>query len=282
MAARSDVWAEWLRTRRAGGSPEQRRLLLERLAPVRDKVLDDADVGPGDVVLDVGCGDGLLGLGALERGADVVFSDISEACLDDCRAIAGDRARYVVASATDLGALEADVVVLRSVLIYVDEKQRAFDELFRVLRPGGRLSLFEPINRFGSDERARTLGGFDVGGLEDVVAKLMAPGSDDVNRAMLDFDERDLLAFAQRACFADVRLDYRAEVGRDVMEVPRDWEVFVNTSPNPLLPTLAETMAERLTPDERDALTAKLRPQVEAAAAQGSFARAFLLARKSL
>jgi arsenite methyltransferase len=278
--SRTDVWAEWLRTRRSGGSEEQRRLLLEQLAPVRDKILDDAEVGPGDTLLDVGCGDGLVGLGALERGADVIFSDVSDACLDDCRAIAGDAARYVRAGATDLGDLEADVVTTRSVLIYVDEKQQAFDEFFRVLRPGGRLSIFEPINSFGCEERRRTFGGFDVDGVEELVARLW-PDDDDVNRAMIDFDERDLFAFAERAGFTDVKLDYRAEIGRDVLRMPRVWDAFLNSSPNPLLPTLAETMAERLDPDEIDRVTAKLRPQLEAGAMRGRFAKAFLLARKS-
>jgi arsenite methyltransferase len=278
--SRTDVWAEWLRTRRSGGSEEQHRLLLERLAPVRDKILDDAEVGPGDTVLDVGCGDGLVGLGALERGADVIFSDVSDACLDDCRAIAGDHARYVQASATDLGDLEADVVTTRSVLIYVDEKQQAFDEFFRVLRPGGRLSIFEPINSFGCEEQRRTFGGFDVGGVEELVARLW-PEEEGVNRAMLDFDERDLLALAEGAGFTELQLDYRAEIGRDVYGAPRHWDVFVNSSPNPLLPTFAESMAERLSPDEIERVTATLRPQVEAGAKRGRFAKAFLLARKA-
>jgi arsenite methyltransferase len=276
---RTDVWAEWLRTRRSGGSEEQRRLLLEQLAPVRDRILDDAEVGPGDTLLDVGCGDGLVGLGALERGADVIFSDVSDACLDDCRAIAGDAARYVRASATDLGDVEADVVTTRSVLIYVDEKQQAFDEFFRVLRPGGRLSIFEPINSFGCEERRRSFGGFDVDGVEELVARLW-PGDRNVNRAMIDFDERDLLAFAERAGFADMKLEYHAEIGRDVLRAPRVWDAFVNSSPNPLLPTLAETMAERLDPDEIERVTAKLRPQLEAGTTRGRFAEAFLLARK--
>ena len=162
----TDRWAEWLRLRRTGGSEEQRRRTLETLAPIRDELLDLAEVRPGDVVLDVGCGDGLIGLGALDRGARVIFSDISQPCLDDCRAVAGPEAdaEYRLAFATDLGDVEADVVTTRSVLIYVSEKRTAFAEFFRVLRPGGRLAVFEPINRFGLEERTRTLGFGDIGG----------------------------------------------------------------------------------------------------------------------
>ena len=156
--ALTDRWAQWLRIRRDGGSDEQRRSVLAVLGPVRDELLDLAGVQPGDVVLDVGCGDGLVGLGALERGAHVIFSDISHACLDDCRAVAGNDAEYRLASATDLGDVEADVVTTRSVLIYVDDKPRAFAEFFRVLRPGGRIAIFEPINRFGLEQRQRTYG----------------------------------------------------------------------------------------------------------------------------
>jgi len=277
----TDVWAEWLRNRRTGGSEEERWKLLAALGPVRDKILDDAEVGPGDTLLDVGCGDGLVGLGALERGADVVFSDISQPCLDDCRALAGDRARYHLATATDLGDVEADVVTTRSVLIYVDEKQRAFDEFFRVLRPGGRLSIFEPINRFGIEERDRDYSFEDVAGVEDLLARIWRREEDaGVNEAMIDFDERDLLALAQRAGFRHVRIDLRAEVKPEPMWKTRDWDVFVNSSPNPLLPTFAEAMARTLTREEEARLTAKLRPQVEAGRGRTRSATCWLVALK--
>jgi SAM-dependent methyltransferase len=281
----SDRWAEWLRVRRDGGSPEQRRLALEFLAPVRERILDQAEIKPGDVVLDVGCGDGLVGLGALDRGARVIFSDISEECLADCKAIAGDGAEYRLASATDLGDVEADVVTTRSVLIYVADKPRAFSEFFRVLRPGGRISLFEPINRFGMEERRETLGFRDITGVEELLAKVIR----EIDRSeahpgdlepMVDFDERDLLAYSEAAGFVDLHLELTAEVSQRPMWTTRDWDVFLDSSPNPLSPTFREAMDEALSPAEVGRLEAVVRPQVEAGEGTSRMARAFMGGRK--
>jgi arsenite methyltransferase len=282
-----DVWAEWLRLRRSGGSDEARRAILEWLAPIRDQVLDRADIRPGDVVLDVGCGDGLIGLGALERGARVVFSDISDACLDDCRAIAGAAAEYRLAAATDLGDVAADVVTTRSVLIYVPDKARAFSEFFRVLRPGGRLSIFEPINRFGLEERLRTFGFRGISGdVEDLLARVVA----EIDRsaataggmdAMIDFDERDLVRLAEEVGFDDIRLTLVAEVRNTPPEWrSREWDVFLDTSPNPLAATVREAIDNVLTEAEATRLEEVLRPQVENGVGTTRFAHAFLTARK--
>jgi SAM-dependent methyltransferase len=280
----ADRWAEWLRIRRDGGSGEERRLTLERLAPVRDRVLDDAQVGAGDLVLDVGCGDGLIGLGALDRGARVIFSDISAELLADCRAIAGDDAEYRVASATDLGELEVDVVTTRSVLIYIAHKAAAFSEFFRVLRPGGRLSIFEPINSFGMDERRCDFGFADVTGVEvlfeRVVAEMMRVEQQAGLEGMIDFDERDLLREAEAAGFVDIRLTLLAEVTTEPTVQTRDWDVFLGSSPNPLSPTFSEAIDAALSPDERARLKAVIRPQVEQGRGRTRMARAFMNARK--
>lgn len=150
---RFDQWARWLLERRHGGDEDRLREMLEHLARTRDRVLDNASLGPGDVVLDAGCGDGLIAFGALERGAaKVIFSDVSAELLGVCREIAaGDpRCEFVRGSVDELPLPDesVDVATTRSVLIYVEDKLRALRELHRVLRPGGRLSTFEPINAF--------------------------------------------------------------------------------------------------------------------------------------
>jgi SAM-dependent methyltransferase len=280
-----DRWAEWLAERRFGGDPEVRAEMLAKLAQTRRAVLDRAELREGETLLDVGCGEGLIGFGALECGAGtVVFSDISSDLLDFCREAAAelgvsDRCRFVEASADDLAAIEdgsVDVVTTRSVLIYVEEKAAAFGEFARVLRPGGRISLWEPINRFGAEERRRGFMGVELDGLEAVTAKLRAV-FDEIqpldSDPMLDFDERDLLRLAEQAgCFPlRLTLDSRVEA-----MAPRSWEVFLDSAWNPNVPTLREAMEQVLTPAEREQLTASLRPVVEGGTGEWRIAFAHL------
>src|SRR5204863_4709031 len=115
-----DRWAEWLAVRRFGGDPDVRRLHLERLSATRDRVLDLAEPGPGETLLDVGCGEGLIGFGALERGAGhVVFSDISDDLLDFCREAAdglgvSERCSFVNAGADALVGVDDASATRRS------------------------------------------------------------------------------------------------------------------------------------------------------------------------
>jgi ubiquinone/menaquinone biosynthesis C-methylase UbiE len=271
----TDRWAQWLLSRRDGDSETLRARDAVTLAAFRDGVLARADLQPDDVVLDVGCGTGLIGFAALERlgpAGQVIFSDISEDLLDECRSKSGDdsRCRFVAAPADDLTGIEdasVDVVTMRSVLIYSDRKEAAFREFFRVLRPGGRLSIFEPINRFLVENGPHRLFGLPESEIDDLLRKISLvyfdAGSAPAAQTMIDFDERDLLAWADAAGFASVELDYRAEL-RAPADPIDDWEGLKRTAPNPLAPTYGEAIAGVLTPDERQRLDAHMRGLVEA------------------
>jgi arsenite methyltransferase len=292
-AAAGDRWATWLAGRRHGGDPEWLRRTLEFLAPVRDRVVHNAGLVPGARLLDVGCGDGLIGFAVLDAvgpSGQVIFSDISTDLLERCRELARtagvlDRCRFVEASARELSPVEdgaVDAVTLRSVLIYEAEKARAFREFHRVLRPGGRLSLFEPVNRFAHPEAADRFHGYDVSAVAEIAAKVKATYDGRQPPAtcpMLDFDERHLLAFAEEAGFGEVHL--RLEV--DVEEYRSStwqvsWDALLHSAFNPLAPTLAEAMGAALTPRETERFTSHLRPLVEAGRGEVRRASAYLWA----
>src|SRR5919201_1503187 len=124
-----DRWAAWLAERRFGGDAAAARESQALFDEFRRRVLEGARIGHGDVVLDVGCGEGLIGLGALElvgENGRVIFSDVSDDVLAVCRAnAAGDpRCEFVRASADALPLDDAavDVVTTRSVVIYLEDK----------------------------------------------------------------------------------------------------------------------------------------------------------------
>ena len=85
-----DRWHRWLLDGRYGGDAAYReRTLIETLYPVRDKVLDKARLQPGETLLDVGAGDGLIAFGALQRlgpAGRVIFAEISRDLLDHSEA----------------------------------------------------------------------------------------------------------------------------------------------------------------------------------------------------
>jgi ubiquinone/menaquinone biosynthesis C-methylase UbiE len=292
----ADPWAAWLLERRFGDPAEAERVIRE-LTPVRERVLEGALIEEGDVVLDVGAGDGLIAFGALPLVGNegrVVFADVSQELLDVSRELARqldalDRCDFVLARAEDLGAIadeSVDVVTTRSVVIYVKEKQKAFAEFHRVLRAGGRLSMFEPINRFAFPEPEDRFIGFDLTEVaplaqrvKDSYDRLAGPGES----TLVDFDERDLLDFAERVGFRTIGLTYEVAIehgagahwGADL-----GWDTFLRIAPNPLAPSLCETIDQALTPEEAERFVAHMRPLFESKEGIARSAVAYLRATK--
>lgn len=286
-----DPWAEWLLSRRHGGDPNKYEAEVESLYPLRDRVLENAKIVEGDIVLDVGAGDGLIAFGAFDhvgKTGTVIFSDISPYLLDFCRSVAQRRGvlpqcRFLLASADDLSEIEdasLDVVTVRSVLIYVEAKQKAFQEFHRVLKPDGRLSLFEPINKFSNAWPPHSLWGYDVTPVQEIAGKIRqvyeAMQSLET-RPMLDFDERDLFDMAERAGFTEALIKYEAGIGP---RSPGDWDTWIRSAGNPRIPTIEEAMSQVLTLEEAERFTAHLRPLVESGQGQAKGAGVFLQAVK--
>lgn len=285
------MWSQWLLHRRfSGDQSAMQEALTKFLYPVRDKVLSHANLGEGETLLDVGCGDGLIAFGALEKVSTsrVIFSDISQDLLDYSQSLAREmnlleRCQFLNASADDLSSItdaSVDVVTTRSVLIYVSAKQQAFNEFWRVLKPSGRLSIFEPINRFAFPEPPGLFLGYDVkpimeiaGKVEGLYQSIQPPDTD----PMTDFDERDLVRLAEQAGFKEIHLELQIEI-----KPPEhgDWERLINIAGNPKIPTLEEAMHQVLTPEETEIFVNHLRPLVEAKQGVRRSAVAYLWAVK--
>jgi arsenite methyltransferase len=158
----------------------------------------------------VGAGTGLLAVEARRRVGEsgrVIALDISTDPLAECAQpgiglglIAGD------AVALPLPDQCVDVVVTRSVLIYVADKTRAASGFHRVLRPGGRVSLFEPIN-----SQYKSLADVDLSDLEPARSRVLERWQRraDPGGAIRGFDDRDLVGHFVDAGFETVELTSR-------------------------------------------------------------------------
>lgn len=279
---KDDKWSRWLAETRFGGDSKLAEMQMRRLTQIRDHLLKKAGLGEGKTVLDVGAGEGLIGFGALERvgaAGRVIFSDISEALLEFCRSAAEqmgvlDRCSFVKAGADDLGTIDSesvDLVTTRSVLIYVDDKRKAFSEFFRVLKPGGRTALFEPIDdrrmiEFSAywDRRAWTdPDSPDARPVKDLLERLGSYWNEhyqQVNAAMLNFNERDLVQMCVEAGFVGVHNESIINVWP---AQPGNWDAIMKSSGNPLIPSNGEVINEVFNAEERLRFEHHLRPIIE-------------------
>ena len=120
----------------------------EQLAPATEALLDAAQVGDGDRVLDLAAGPGGAGLAAAQRvgsAGSVVLSDVAAEMVAVAARRASADALVTTAvfgqSAIDVGDDSFDALINRHGLMFVDDPAQSVAEAVRVLRPGGRFGV---------------------------------------------------------------------------------------------------------------------------------------------
>jgi ubiquinone/menaquinone biosynthesis C-methylase UbiE len=124
---------------------------LESIQGYRRVMLDLCPPAPGQRILDVGCGVGHspLRLAPLVGATGAVVGvDKSETLIAEARRRAATTAvpvTYQVGDARhlDFESRSFDLCRTERVLMYLDDPERALDEMFRVLRPNGMFAFFE-------------------------------------------------------------------------------------------------------------------------------------------
>ncbi len=275
MPSAEDKWSTWLASERTGGDPERSAVILAQTRAVAERVLKRLPLASGDVIADVGCGEGLVGLTALERpGVRVVFTDVSPPLVERARAAVAamgalDRSTFAVADASALLPLDdasVDGIVSRASLAYVADKNCAFAAAHRVLRPGGRLSIAEPILRDAAFRLVamRAAIASAPGDLELLHRwhALAIPDTVEAIRAhpLTNFDERGLLQSARTAGFVNAHLRLHLD---EVMSVQASWNVMLATALVPGSPTLGAALDDHYSAEERARFEQRFRPMFE-------------------
>jgi SAM-dependent methyltransferase len=142
-----DQFAEWLTDRVARRPTGARARAVYGADDVHDfarrAILDALDLRPGDRLLDVGCGGGLLLRDAADAGASVTGLDHSKEMVELARKRAPG-AEVVLGEAERLPFADAafTAVSMSVVFFFFADPVAVLRECARVLEPGGRVAIF--------------------------------------------------------------------------------------------------------------------------------------------
>jgi arsenite methyltransferase len=297
--SQSDLWANWLLHERFADDPVHERTVRAEIAQYADRVLDAAQLAPGMTLVDVGTGDGLVAFRAIDRvgpSLRVLLTDVSASLLQHAESIAiqrgvRDQCTFLQCSAEALNGIpgeSVDVITTRAVLAYLPDKIAVLREFRRILEPGGRVSIAEPIRRDEALE-ANSLKKFvdaHPAGSDDRFFRLLHrwratqfPDTEESisSNPMTNFSERDLVRYALDTGFTDIHMEFHIDVARSQLKT---WDLVLKSSPFPWAPSLGKLLSEQFTAEERQFFEQVFRPRVDSGQLFGAERIAYLSARK--
>jgi SAM-dependent methyltransferase len=130
------------------------------IAEALPELAEELRLRPGSTLLDLACGKGAYGLLiARKAGTSLIGVDFSAQALAEAReqaarlGVSNASFRVGELTATGLPGASAEAVLCTDAIQFPDEPASAYDEIRRVLKPGGRvvLTCWEPVDR--DDER---------------------------------------------------------------------------------------------------------------------------------
>ncbi len=245
-------WSTWLKkTRFSYMSDVQVQQTLNWLMNIKNIVLDMAELKENQKIADFGCGSGLLAFGVLERFQDrveLIFSDKFQDCLDECQNILKNseiksNVKFLKSDICDIKLEDnyLDRALTRSVLVHVLDKQSAFCELYRVLKPEGLYCSFEPI--ISQNTRYYELLIPDEASDYFDFKKAEMEFMSDPNDPLVNFSAESLDLNMQAAGFSDVKVNVQAVVSKysPTVETIENWFI---TPPAPNQKTMKERFME--------------------------------------
>lgn len=142
----------WLRFRYSLWAPHYDR--VTKLHPQRRRSIELLALEPGERLLIVGVGTG-ADLPFVPDGTQVLAADLTPAMLEQARAHArpglpGLEFRVMDGMALELPDASFDAAILHMVLEVIPDPARCLAEVARVLRPGGRVAVFDKFLPEGS------------------------------------------------------------------------------------------------------------------------------------
>jgi ubiquinone/menaquinone biosynthesis C-methylase UbiE len=128
-------------------SPYYEVFWQEQLKPAQNLLLELADLKPGERVLDIACGTGLVSFEAAEQignNGHLIGTDISDKMVEMASAMAEQKGtKNVLFERMDAEELSYDENTFDTLLcalglMYIPDPAKALSEMYRVLKPGGK------------------------------------------------------------------------------------------------------------------------------------------------